>query len=114
MGKEKRKEKGFPTLLGRGGISAHPGASARAARLAAQLAQQRGTTGGTTLRCGAHMPARGGIFNGAGDNGGRGRPTGVRPAVGIRGGSPPWVRFHGGVVVLLHGRGQAITGVGSI
>ena len=32
----------------------------------------------------------------------------------IRGGSPPWVRFRGGEVVLLHGREQAITGVGPI
>jgi hypothetical protein len=70
--------------------------------------------GTTALRCGAHMPARGREFNGAGDNGGRGRPTEVRPAVGIHGGSPPWVRFRGGEVVVLHRRGQAITGVGSI
>jgi hypothetical protein len=47
-------------------------------------------------------------------NGGRGRPTGIRPAVEIRGGSPPWVRFRGGEVVLLHGRKQAIIGVGPI
>jgi hypothetical protein len=60
------------------------------------------------------MPARGREFNGAGGNGGRGRPTGVRPAVGIRGGSPPWVWFRGGDVVVLHGWGQAIIGVGSI
>jgi hypothetical protein len=40
--------------------------------------------------------------------------TGVRPAVGIHGGSPPLVRFRGGEVVLLHGREQAITGVGPI
>ena len=66
------------------------------------------------LRCGAHMPARGSEFNGAGGNGGRGRSTGVRPAVGIRGGSSPWVRFRGGEVVVLHGRGQAIIGVASI
>jgi hypothetical protein len=97
-------------LLGRGGISAHPGASARGGALAAQLAQQRGTA----LRCGAHMPARGREFNGAGGNGGRGRPTGVRPAVGIHGGSPSWVWFRGGEVVLLHEREQAITGVGPI
>jgi hypothetical protein len=44
----------------------------------------------------------------------RGRSTGVRPAVEIRGGSPPWVRFRGGEVLVRHGRGQAITGVGSI
>jgi hypothetical protein len=44
-------------------------------------------------------------FNGAGDKGGRGRPTGVRPAVGIRGGSPPWVRFRGGEGVVLHRAG---------
>jgi hypothetical protein len=34
--------------------------------------------------------------------------------VEIPGGSPPWVRFCGGEVVVRHGRGQAITGVGSI
>jgi hypothetical protein len=45
---------------------------------------------------------------------GGGESTGVRPAVGIRVGSPPWVRFRGGEVVLLHGREQAITGVGPI
>jgi hypothetical protein len=100
-------------LLGRAGYFGLPGrerARARASALAAQLAQQRGTT----LRCGAHMPARGREFNSAGGNGGRGRPTGVRPAEGIRGSSPPWVRFRGGEVVLLHGREQTITGVGPI
>jgi hypothetical protein len=60
------------------------------------------------------MPARGREFNGAGGNRGKGRSTGVRPAVGIHDGSPPLVRFRGGEVVVLHGRGQAITGVGSI
>jgi hypothetical protein len=54
--KEKIKRKVFPALLGRGGILAHPGASARArarelARLVAQLAQQRGTA--EEWRCGA-------------------------------------------------------------
>jgi hypothetical protein len=102
-------------LLGRGGgISAHTGASSRADALAAQLAQQRGGDGGGRC-CGAGPTCqRGGGFNGTDGNGGRGESTGVRPAVGIRGGSPPWVRFRGGEVVLLHGREQTITGVGPI
>jgi hypothetical protein len=69
---------------------------------------------GTALWRGVHTPARGGGFNGADGNGGRGRSTGVRPAVEFRGGSPPWVRFCGGEAVARHGRGQGITGVGSI
>jgi hypothetical protein len=93
---------------------AHPGASARAGAAGGPVGPAARDGGGTVLRCGVHMPARGREFNGAGGNGGRGRSTGVRPAVGIHGGSPPWVRFHGGEVVVLHGRGQAITGVGSI
>jgi hypothetical protein len=103
-----KKEKDFLPCWA-GGISAHPGASAAAA----QLAQQRGGNGGGR-RCGAGPTRQRGGVNGADRNGGRGRPTGIRPAVEIRGGSPPWVRFRGGEVVLLHGRKQAITGVGPI
>jgi hypothetical protein len=69
---------------------------------------------GTALRCGAHMPARGRGLNSAGGNGGRGRSTGVRSAVGICGGSPSWVRFRSGEVVVRHERGQVIIEVGSI
>jgi hypothetical protein len=96
MGKEKRKEKekGFPALLGRGGISAHPGASACArARLAAQLAQQRGTTGErrygagpTCQRGGRSLTAR------AVTEGGGGRPGSDRrweSAAVLRRGSVP-------------------------
>jgi hypothetical protein len=107
---EKIKRKRISCLVGPRGVF-----QPTRARLAAQLAQQRGDDGGgTALRCRAHMPARGGGLTGAGGNGGRGRSAGVRPAVEIRGGSPPWVRFCGGEVVVRHGRGQAITGVGSI
>jgi hypothetical protein len=70
--------------------------------------------GGTALRCGAHMPARGREFNGAGCKGRRGEVDRSSTGSGIRGGSPPWVRFRGGEVVVRHERGQAITGVGSI
>ena len=93
---------------------AHPGASARAGAAGGPVGPAARDGGGTALRCGAHMPARGREFNGVGGNGGRGRPTGVRPAVGIHGGSPSWVWFRGGEVVLLHEREQAITGVGPI
>jgi hypothetical protein len=70
--------------------------------------------GGMALRCGAHMTARGREFNGVGCNGRRGEVDRSSTDGGIRGGSPPWVRFRGGEVVVRHGRGQAITGVGSI
>ena len=93
---------------------AQPGASARAGAAGGPVGPAARDGGGTALRCGAHMPAMGRGLNGAGGNGGRGRSTEVRPAVEIRGGSPPWVRFRGGEVVVLHGRGQAIIGVGLI
>jgi hypothetical protein len=116
MGKEMRKEKGkgFPALLGRGGILAHLGASARAGAAGGPVGPTARGRRGTALWCGAHMPARGRGLNGAGDNGGRGRSTGVRPPVESRGGSPSWVRFYGGEAVARHGQGQGITGVGSI
>jgi hypothetical protein len=93
---------------------AHSCASARAGAAGGPVGPAARGRRGTTLRCGAHMPARGRGLNGAGGNGGRGRSTGVRPAVGIRGGSPSWVRFRSGEVVVRHERGQVITEVGSI
>jgi hypothetical protein len=48
---EKRKKKGFPALLGRGGFWPTRKRARARARLAAQLAQQRGDGGGR--RCGA-------------------------------------------------------------
>jgi hypothetical protein len=96
-----------------GGVFWPTQARARA-RLAAQSAQQRGTAGETVLQCVAHMPARGREFNDVGCNGGRGEVDRSSIDGGIRGGSPPWVRFCGREVVVRHGRGQAITGVGSI
>jgi hypothetical protein len=60
-------------LLGRGGgISAHPGASAHASVAGGPVGPAARDDGGTVLRCGAHMPARGREFNDAGGNGGRG------------------------------------------
>jgi hypothetical protein len=77
------------------------------------LAQQRGDGGGNGAAVRGPHASEGRGLTGAGGNGGRGS-TGVRPAVEIRDGSPPWVQFHDGEVVVRHGRGQAITGVGSI
>jgi hypothetical protein len=96
--KEKIKIKGFPALLGRGGgYFGPPGCErARAGVAGGPVGPAARDGGGTALRCGAHMPAMGREFNSVGGNGGRGRSTGVRPAVGIRDGSPPWVRFRGG------------------
>ena len=56
-----------------------------------------GTTGGGTTTEST---------SGAGTNGAAAGESG--------GGSPPWVRFQDGEVVVRHGRGQRITGVGSI
>jgi hypothetical protein len=93
--KERRKEKGkgFPALLGQGGISAHPGVSARARGRRPSWPSSEGDGGGTAPWRGAHTSARGGGLNGAGGNGGRGRSTGVRSSVESHGDSPPWVRF---------------------
>jgi hypothetical protein len=97
-------------LLGRGGGFRRTRARAR---WRPSWPSSEGETAGTALWCGAHVPARGGLKARTTTEGG-GESTGVRPAVGIRDGSPPWVRFRGGEVVLLHGREQAITGVGPI
>jgi hypothetical protein len=73
------------------------------ARLAAQLAQLCGGDGGDGAEARAHQPGRGEGADGVGDNGGERGSTGVRPAVGIRGGSPLSVRFCDGEAVAEHG-----------
>jgi hypothetical protein len=102
---EKIKRKRISCLAGPGGILAHPGASARAGAAGGPVGPAARGRRGTALWRGAHMPARGRGLNGVGGNGGRRRSTGVRPAVEIRGGSPPWVRFRGAEVVVRHGWG---------
>jgi hypothetical protein len=98
-------------LLGRGGFQPTRARARERGALAAQLAQQRGGDGAVAR--GPHASEGEGLTARTTTEGG-GESTGVRQAVGIRGGSPPWVRFRGGEVVLLHGREQAITGVGPI
>jgi hypothetical protein len=101
-------------LLGRGDL-AHSGASARVrTRWRPSWPSSEGETAkdGAVAR-GPHASEGEGLTTRTTTEGG-GESTRVRPAVGIRGGSPPWVRFRGGEVVVLHGREQAITGVGPI
>jgi hypothetical protein len=87
---EKKKEKDFlPCWVG--GISAHPGVSARGRDRRPSWPSSEGDGGGTAPWHGAHTSARGGGLNGAGCNEGRGRSTRVRPPVESRCGSPPWV-----------------------
>jgi hypothetical protein len=62
----------------------------------------------------AHRPGREEGADGVGDNGGGKGSTGVRPAVRIRGGSPPPVRFCDGEAVAEHEWSMRITGAGLI
>jgi hypothetical protein len=96
-GKRKRKRISFP--CGPGGDFRPTWARAR---LAAQLAQLCGGDGGER-RGGVGPLARGeeGLTALATTEGERGS-TGVRPAVGIHGGSPPSVRFCDGEAVAEH------------
>jgi hypothetical protein len=104
MGKKigKRKGKGFPFLAGRGGFRPTWARALARARQAAQLAQLCGGDGGGR-HGGAGPPARErGGADGVSDNGeGEGLDRG-RPAVRIRGGSPPSVRFCDGEAVAEH------------
>jgi hypothetical protein len=104
MGKEigKRKGKGFPFPAGRGGFSAHLGAALARARQAAQMAQLCGDTAGDGVEAWAHQPGRGEGADGVSDNGGGEGLDRGRPAVRIRGGSPPSVRFCNGETVAEH------------
>jgi hypothetical protein len=100
--KEIRKEKGkgFPFPAGRGGFSAHLGAGARAGEAGGPAV--RGRRRGTAWRRGPTSQGEGrGLTVLAITEGERGL-TGVRPAVGIRGGSPPSVRFCDGEAVAEH------------
>jgi hypothetical protein len=101
---EKIKSKGISCLAGPGVDFGPPGRE-RASAAGGPVGPTARGWRGTALWCGAHMPARGRGLNGVGGNGGRGRSTGVRPAVEFRGGSPPWVWFRGGEAVVRHGRG---------
>jgi hypothetical protein len=101
MGKE--KEKGFPFPVGRGGFSAHLGAGARAGEAGGPAGPAvRGRQRGTARRRGPTSQGEGrGLTALAITEGERGS-TGVRPAVGIHGGSPPSVRFCDGEAVAEH------------
>jgi hypothetical protein len=94
MGKRngKRKRKGNSCSLGRGVISAHPGASAAGG----PLGPSAGETVGNGAVARAQTSAGGGGVNGAARATEGGESTGARPPVKSRGGSPPWVRFCGG------------------
>jgi hypothetical protein len=76
--KEKIKRKRVSGLAGLLGYFGPPGRERVRADAAGGPVGPAARDGeGTTLRCGAHMPARGREFNDAGGNGGRGRSTGV-------------------------------------
>jgi hypothetical protein len=111
--KEKEKEKGFPSQLGRGDFGPE-GASARAGALSAHLAQPRGAMAGER-RCdaGPHARERGERTALTARREGRELDRGL---VGgePRGGSPPSVRFCGGETVAEHGQLMGVTGVGRI
>jgi hypothetical protein len=62
----------------------------------------------------AHQPGREEGADGIGDNGGERGSTGVQPTVGIRGGSPPSVRFCDGEAVAEHEWWMRIAGAGRI
>jgi hypothetical protein len=110
----KEKGKGFPALLGRGEFwPTRAQARARGRGWRPSWPNSEGTAGDNTVVRGPHASEGRGL-NGVGGNGGRGRSTGVRPPVESRDGSLPWVRFRGGEAGARHGRGQGITGVGSI
>jgi hypothetical protein len=73
-----------------------------------------GETAGDGVEARAHQPVREEGADGVGDNGGgKGLDRG-RPAVGIRGGSPPPVRFCDGGAVAEHEWKMRIIGAGLI
>jgi hypothetical protein len=110
---EKIKRKRISCLAGPGGNFGPPRRErGRGWRPSWPNSEGGGTAGDGAVARRPHA-SEGGGFNGADGNGGRGS-TGVRSAVEFRGGSPSWVRFCGGEAVARHGRGQGITGVGSI
>ena len=113
MGKE--KEKGFPFLVGPGGIfGPHGRGRSRGRGWRPSWPSREGETTGDGVEARAHQPGRGeGLTALATTEGGRGS-TGVRPAVRIRGGSPPPVRFCDGEAVAEHEWKMRITGAGLI
>ena len=104
MGKRnwKRKGKGFPFPAGRGGFRPTWARALARARQAAQLAQLCGGDGGDGAEARAHQPGRGEGADCVSDNGGGEGLDRGRPAVRIRGGSPPSVRFCDGEAVAEH------------
>jgi hypothetical protein len=96
---EKEKEKDFLSLWAGGDFRPTWARALARARLAAQLAQLCGGDGGDGAEARAHQPGRGEGADGVGDNGGGEGLDRGRPAVGIRGGSPPSVRSCDGEVV---------------
>jgi hypothetical protein len=93
-GKRKRKRISFP--CGPGGFWP---TWARALARARQAAQLCGETAGDGVEARAHQPGRGEGADGVSDNGGGEGLDRGRPAVRIRGGSPPSVRFCDGEAV---------------
>jgi hypothetical protein len=101
MGKE--KEKGFPFPVGRGGIFGPLGRGrSRGRGWQPSWPSCAGETAGDGAEARAHQPVREEGADGVGNNGGGRGSTGVRPAVRIRGGSPPSVRFCDGEAVAEH------------
>jgi hypothetical protein len=100
---EKEKEKDFLSLRA-GGNFGPLGRGARAGEAGGPAGPAvRGRRRGTTRRCGPTSQGEGrGLTALAITEGERGS-TGVRPVVGIHGGSPPPVRFCDGEVVAEHG-----------
>jgi hypothetical protein len=114
----KRKRKRNFQLAGRGGISAHPGASARAGALAAQLAQLRGSDGGEQCHgAGPHAREREGLTALTATEGGGFRPESGRRRIPRRFSAVvPVLRRGGGGEARAgagdHGGGANLTGGG--
>jgi hypothetical protein len=96
---EKKKKKDFLSLWAGGEFWPTWARALARARQAAQLAQLCGETAGDGVEARAHQPGRGEGADGVSDNGGGGGLDRGRPAVRIRGGSPPSVRFCDGEAV---------------
>jgi hypothetical protein len=101
--------------VGRGGFLAHMGAGARAGEAGGPASPAvRGRRRGTAWRRGpTSQRERRGLTALATTEGGKGLDRG-RPAVGIRGGSPPPVWFCDGGAVAEHEWKMRITGAGLI
>jgi hypothetical protein len=111
---EKKKKKDFLSLWA-GGVFGPPGRGrSRERGWRPSWPSCVGETAGDSVEARAHQPRREEGADGVGDNGGGEGLDRGRPAVRIRGGSPPPVRFCDREAVAEHEWKMRITGVGLI